>query len=86
MYVHLGGNCLIRSEEMIAILNFQGKRDNHPQLSGVDGKPLKVVDLTRGGKHYSCIVTDKKLYLSAISAITIKKRASAGLLTIEEDA
>ena len=86
MYVHLGGNCLIRSEEMIAILNSKGNREHYPQLRGAGGKPLEVVDLTHGGRHDSCILTDDTMYLSAISALTIKKRAAAGIWTIEDEA
>ena len=33
------------------------------------------IDLSENGEYSSCILTDDKIYLSGISALTLKKRA-----------
>lgn len=35
----------------------------------------EVIDLSENGEYSSCILTDDKIYLSGISALTLKKRA-----------
>ena len=81
MYLHLGADCMVKNSEIIAILDVR-----HPQsLIYTDyvekyRERYKVVDAAEGEDYASIILTEKTLYLSAISALTLKKRADAGFL------
>ena len=81
MYLHLGADCMVKNSEIIAILDVR-----HPQsLIYTDyvekyRERYKVVDAAEGEDYASVILTCDTLYLSAISAVTLKKRADAGFL------
>ncbi len=81
MYLHLGADCMVKNSEIIAILDVR-----HPQsLIYIDyvekyRERYKVVDAAEGEDYASIILTEETLYLSAISALTLKKRADAGFL------
>ena len=81
MYLHLGADCMVKNSEIIAILDVR-----HPQsLIYTDyvekyRERYKVVDAAEGEDYASIILTEETLYLSAISALTLKKRAHAGFL------
>ena len=81
MYLHLGADCMVKNSEIIAILDVR-----HPQsLIYTDfvekyRERYKVVDAAEGEDYASAILTEDTLYLSAISAFTLKKRADAGFL------
>lgn len=81
MYLHLGADCMVKNSEIIAIFNLR-----HPQSTVYDDYVLKyckkyrIVDTAEGEDYASAILTEDTLYLSAISAFTLKKRADAGFL------
>ena len=81
MYLHLGADCMVKNSEIIAILDVR-----HPQsLIYTDyvekyRERYKVVDAAEGEDYASIILTEETLYLSAISALTLKKRAYAVVL------
>jgi len=83
MYVHLGGNCIIKSEKIIGIFNLKGQNELFKVLKKKDSLPIETEDLTKDGDCYSCILTEEKVYLSAISTATLKKRAEESFLTEE---
>ena len=72
---------MVKNSEIIAILDVR-----HPQsLIYTDyvekyREQYKVVDAAEGEDYASIILTEETLYLSAISALTLKKRADAGFL------
>lgn len=80
MYVHLGANCLINSEEIIGIFNLKEHKNLYKSFQKNYQGEYEVRDLTENEDYYSCILTDKVIYLSTISAMTLKKRTEAGLL------
>ena len=84
MYVHLGANCIIRSDSIIAIFNLKEQNDFYKTFAANYQKHYEVVKLAENEDFYSCILTDDKIYLSAISALTIKKRAEDGFFTLNE--
>ncbi|MGM9583277.1 MAG: extracellular matrix regulator RemB [Phascolarctobacterium sp.] len=72
---------MVKNSEIIAILDVR-----HPQsliysdyVEKYRGR-YKVVDAAEGEDYASIILTEETLYLSAISALTLKKRADAGFL------
>ena len=79
MYLHLGADCMVKNSEIIAILDVR-----HPQSLIYSDyvekyrERYKVVDAAEGEDY--AILTETTLYLSAISALTLKKRADAGFL------
>ena len=81
MYLHLGADCMVKNSEIIAILDVR-----HPQSLIYSDyvekyrERYKVVDAAEGEDYASIILTEGTLYLSAISALTLKKRADAGFL------
>ena len=81
MYLHLGADCMVKNSEIIAILDVR-----HPQSLIYSDyvekyrERYKVVDAAEGEDYASIILTEETLYLSAISALTLKKRADAGFL------
>lgn len=79
MYLHLGGDCMVKNSEVIAVFNLR-----HPQsliyqeyVAKNQGK-YKIVDASGGEDFSSCILTADTLYFSAISSLTLKKRAEEG--------
>ncbi len=77
MYLHLGADCMVKNSEIVAIINLC-----HPQSEACQEyvekykDAYKLVDATEGGEASSLVLTEDTLYLSAISSLTLKKRAS----------
>ena len=75
MFLHLGADTVILLRDVITITDFKTIR------SSINDDFLRVmteenlVDDISDGNAKSFIVTDKKVFLSAISATTLKKRA-----------
>lgn len=83
MFLHLGADTVIPLRDVIAITDLKAVR------SGINEEFLRVMqeekmieDISENNAK-SFIVTDKKVYLSAISSTTLKKRAQ--FLLEEED-
>ncbi|TCL76337.1 uncharacterized protein DUF370 [Hydrogenispora ethanolica] len=76
MFVHLGGDTLVRSDSIIAMINLENakgleqlktflKKNKNPEF-------LEKINLD---EYKSAILTDQELLLSPISTLTLKKRA-----------
>ena len=63
MYLHLGADCMIKNTDITAI------------YISVNKDKYKIIDLSENGECSSCILTTDTLYLSGISALTLKRRA-----------
>lgn len=75
MFIHLGGDTLISSKDIIAIISVENVSDTDCRkvlLKGLNQKEIKRIDPEN---CKSIIITDKKIYLSPISSLTLKKRA-----------
>jgi regulator of extracellular matrix RemA (YlzA/DUF370 family) len=75
MFLHLGADTVIPLKNIIAITDMKAVR------SGINDEFLRVmkdesmiIDVSEGNAK-SFVVTDKNVYLSAISSTTLKKRA-----------
>lgn len=75
MFLHLGADTVIPLRDVIAITDIKAAR------SGINDEFLRVmreenlIDDISESDPKSFVVTDKKVYLSAISSSTLKKRA-----------
>lgn len=69
MFLHLGAGYSVRTKEIIAIID-------HGLFEEQAGK-RKVVSCLEAGEEgvKSVVLTDREVYLSPISSLTLKKRA-----------
>lgn len=76
MYLHIGADCMIKNTDIIAILNIRDQQsDIYKDYIANNSDKYEIVDLSENGEYSSCILTAKILYLSGISALTLKRRA-----------
>ena len=80
MYVHLGGGCLIRAAVIIGIFSVKDNKEFYKGLKNKDGKFYEAEDLSEGGVIDSIVLSQEKIYLSAISASTLQKRINQNLI------
>ena len=75
MFLHLGSDAMVPIAEVIAILDIRNKKSaiyRHYMVEKKMNKP--IVDLAEGDPS-SYVLTNKTVYLSNISSLTLKKRA-----------
>ena len=84
MYLHLGADCMIKNTDIIAIFNIRDQQSEiYDNYISVNKDKYKIIDLSEKIGTYetsiqpcsSCILTTDTLYLSGISALTLKRRA-----------
>lgn len=74
MYIHLGGDTVIRSRELIAILDLSGdKSDGALSFFTHENQEKQVVKIGEE-ETKSLVVTRTATYYSPVSAATLKKR------------
>lgn len=76
MFVHLGGDTLVRTNKVVIILNFENNAKNinyNDFIKKIQGK--RAMKKIEGDNIKSIVVTDDTIYLSPISSMTLKKRA-----------
>ncbi|MBU9722293.1 MULTISPECIES: extracellular matrix regulator RemB [Bacillaceae] len=85
MFIHLGGDIVIRSNKIIAILDFQsnGSQDNQSFLIE-QKRGNNTISITEDTPK-SVVVTDENIYLSPISSHTLKRRSETVTVLEEED-
>lgn len=75
MFLHLGADTVIPLRDVISITDLRiGKKGINDAFLKVMNEENLINDISEGNAK-SFIVTDKVVYLSAISAVTLKKRA-----------
>lgn len=84
MFLHLGADMIIPLKKVIAITDNKGEKSpiNAEFLNTMNEEGM-IVDISSGNPK-SFVVTDEKVFLSAISSLTLKKRAGA-IFAAEED-
>lgn len=74
MFLHLGSDVSVALKDVIAINDYSYlKTINKEFLKNMKSKKF-IIDISDNDPK-SFVITDKKIYLSAISSITLKKRA-----------
>ena len=80
MYVHLGGDKILRSKDIIAIFDVSIEKSS--KISGLfmdQAYKRKQVEKIGEEETKSIILTEDKIYFSPISSSTLKKRAEQAL-------
>ncbi len=81
MYLHLGSDCMVKNSEIIAIFNLRDPQSMiYKDYVEKYRDRYDIVDLCEGATCSSCILTEATIYLSAISAVTLKTRVEDGFL------
>ena len=74
MFLHLGSDVSVDLKDVIAINDYSYlKTINKEFLKNMRSKKF-IIDISENDPK-SFVITDKKIYLSAISSVTLKKRA-----------
>ena len=75
MPVFIGGINAVAGERLLAIIDWRyfSAGDNEAFLDRLREQRM-VFDITDGGRPKSLVITDKELYISPISPLTLKKR------------
>ncbi|MBX6395567.1 MAG: DUF370 domain-containing protein [Alicyclobacillaceae bacterium] len=76
MFIHLGGDIMVPAKEVIAILDAKmtevcDDTRNFLHLADEDGFVVRI----EPGEGKSLVITTRKVYISPISSLTLKKRA-----------
>ncbi|WP_042227249.1 extracellular matrix regulator RemB [Paenibacillus popilliae] len=76
MYIHLGGEKVIRSSELVAIFDVSIQKSSKLSKRFVaNAHKVKRVEAIGEEEAKSIVVTKGKVYFSPISSTTLKKRA-----------
>ncbi|MFC4768477.1 extracellular matrix regulator RemB [Effusibacillus consociatus] len=76
MFIHLGGDVMVPSKEVIAIFDLKMKEsaDSTKEFLNVAEEEGFVIVIDEN-ESKSFVVTNRKVYFSPISSLTLKKRA-----------
>lgn len=77
MFIHIGDDQVIRSEEVVAIIDKQlvsSSRINEEML--FNQRKNKLVEEPADDQSKSLVITKGRIYHSPLSVLTLKKRAS----------
>jgi extracellular matrix regulatory protein B len=74
LFIHLGENVIVRSTDVIAILDKQLMKSSSIVTEFLEKQNKQVVELTIG-ETKSIVVTINQIYFSPLSSNTLKKRA-----------
>ncbi|MCM3715986.1 extracellular matrix regulator RemB [Halalkalibacter oceani] len=82
MFIHLGGDVLIRSKDIIAILN----RDvqEHSSITKTylkEEEARKAKTIISADYIKSIVITDNDIYYSPVSSLTLNRRAMGKTMT-----
>ena len=79
MYVHIGKDVVINSDDIIAILDWETDRERNANLvfyKNWKEQKKPIFACREESQIKSLVLTDQQIYLSAISCQTLKKRAN----------
>ena len=77
MFLHLGGDFLIRKDKVVAIIDLEIAADgktNNKFLNNIKDNH-KIMYISEPGKEKSLIITNDNYFLSPISSTTLFKRS-----------
>jgi extracellular matrix regulatory protein B len=76
MFIHLGGDIVVRSADVITILDYHAKSSKITRhfLKKAEDEGRMVTSGSEDCKSY--VITKNKVYTSPISSLTLKRRAN----------
>ena len=90
MFLHLGNGVSVRTKDVIAIQSYalfqDGPGGEFLAASRAEGKVVNTLDLGDDDGNESIkslIITTDKIYLSAISPLTLKRRSELAFTTLD---
>lgn len=75
MFTHLGGDTLILTKEILSIISIEEPIDLKVREYILQLIKLGKLKTTDYENYKSLVITEKQIYLSPISSLTLKKRA-----------
>ena len=78
MFLHIGGDYSVRVGEVISIYDYEAMKKSEPGRAFLKKREKTLRDIS-DGRPKSAVVTDRNIYLSALSPGTLKKRAGEKL-------
>lgn len=80
MYVHVGDDVMIRSSEIVAILDKQTVMESEAMREMLEKKQSQLIYLANN-TFKSLVITPTHMYLSPIAIATLKKKTLNGEIT-----
>ena len=74
VFLHIGGDFSVRVGEIVSIYDYDAMKQSEIGRAFLKKRERTIVDIS-DGRPKSAVVTEKNIYLSAISPFTLKKRA-----------
>ncbi|MFE8697637.1 extracellular matrix regulator RemB [Cytobacillus sp. FJAT-53684] len=74
MYIHVGEDILVRSKDIIAILDKESFNSSKYVEEFLECKNHSIVNLSKGS-FKSVVITAKEVYFSPLASGTLKKRS-----------
>lgn len=76
MYIHLGGEKIVRTSQIVAIFDLSISQTSSQTLQFVaNAQANRLIETIGEEEPKSIVVTEQKVYFSPISTSTLKKRA-----------
>lgn len=76
MYIHLGGEKIVRASELIAIFDVYIEKPSKISKQFIHhAEQNKLIEYIGDEEPKSIVITQDKIYYSPISSMTLKKRA-----------
>jgi extracellular matrix regulatory protein B len=74
MYIHLGEDVMIRTDELVAILDKKSVQESTIMKQFLNSKDKNIMNLAKGD-FKSLVITNHRIYLSPLASITLNKRS-----------
>ena len=74
MYIHVGEDILVRSEEIVAIIDKDSVNSSQYVEEFLERQDDSVINLSKG-IYKSVVITTKNIYFSPLASGTLKKRS-----------
>lgn len=81
MYIHLGEDVLVRSKDIVAIIDKESAGSSKYAEEFLERQDHSVINLSKGS-YKSVVVTTEKIYFSPLASGTLKKRSQK--LSVQE--
>lgn len=86
MFIHLGGDVIIRAEEIIAILNYDVKQQSQVTNTFLKTEEKQKEKVIISADYIKSIVlTNNVIYYSPVSSLTLNKRAIIEYVVDKDD-